>query len=157
MYHSFLLFHSLIRWVIFLLLVYLVPRAVLALLTKAKYHRVDRILSGVLLGFVHLQFILGLSLYFLFSPIIKMVFANSAVYLKQAQFRFWAIEHAFLMVCCVACVQMGFSFSKRVSQDQKKFRYMAIFFGVALVLIILGMPWPGLPYGRPFFPLTKLG
>jgi hypothetical protein len=38
---------------------------------------------------------------------------------------------------------------RRATDARQRHRIAAIFFGLALVIIFITIPWPGLPYARP--------
>ena len=61
--------------------------------------------------------------------------------------RFFAVEHALIMVLAVVFAHLGSMYSKRASETKDKHRMAAIWYGLALVAILLGMPWM-----RPFLP-----
>jgi hypothetical protein len=65
-----------------------------------------------------------------------------AAAMKDAVMRFWVIEHLILMVLSIILITIGYSKSKRAATDEAKFKLLAIFFGIALVLILMGIPWP---------------
>jgi len=78
---------------------------------------------------------------------------NFAAAMKDSTLRFFAVEHVAGMVLAVAIAQIGYSISKRAATDRGKFsalsdsptRWPA-------VLILAGIPWPFMKYGRPLFP-----
>lgn len=53
--------------------------------------------------------------------------------------RYWSVEHIAMMILAVAAAQIGRSISKKASDDQVKFRFQTIFFGIALLLILVGL------------------
>ena len=69
--------------------------------------------------------------------------------MKDAFYRFFWVEHPVGMILAILCITLGFRFSKQ-SAYSKTFSY----FLVALILIMLSIPWPfrGEIIGRPLFP-----
>jgi uncharacterized membrane protein YphA (DoxX/SURF4 family) len=61
--------------------------------------------------------------------------------MKNADLRFYAVEHALMMLVAVALVHIGWSRSKKAATDKSKFSQALIFFGVAYVIIIALIPW----------------
>jgi hypothetical protein len=132
MYSATLLLHSWLRWVVVIL-------AVVAILRAAAGRR-DR--SALLFTIaLDVQLLAGILLYAALSPMTRAAMQNMGTAMHTATIRFWAVEHPFAMVLAVACAHIGRSRPKRA----------ALFFTIALVLLLVGMPWPGLPYGRPIF------
>lgn len=96
--------------------------------------------------FTHLQFVIGLVLYFT-SP--KVVFAASSM--KSDVLRFFLVEHILLMLIAVVLITIGYSRSKRALTDAKKFKSILIFYLIGLILILAGIPWPFQNYGTSWF------
>jgi hypothetical protein len=66
--------------------------------------------------------------------------------------RFFLLEHPLGMVAAIALAHVGGIRIKRATNDTQRHQTAAIFFGLALVLILLSIPWPGMPAGRPLWP-----
>jgi hypothetical protein len=98
-----------------------------------------------------LQALLGLLLYFGFSPFTREAIANLAVALSDPGLRFWAITHGATMVVALVAVRAGrvFAMGDRTTRARRNAR--CICFGIAVVAMIAGVPWPGLANGRPLF------
>jgi hypothetical protein len=61
--------------------------------------------------------------------------------------RFWTVEHLFSMLLAVALVHIG------VARARKGKGGVAVLYLLALLAILVGIPWPFLPYGRPLIPV----
>ena len=59
--------------------------------------------------------------------------------------RFFAVEHGFLMVLAIVMGTLGHVLSKRASDDASKHKRQVIFYGLCLLLILIGIPWPFRP------------
>ena len=68
----------------------------------------------------------------------------------RAQLRFWIVEHPLGMVVAIALTHIGRARIQRTPDRARKRRLLRSFFGLAIVLILASIPWPGLPYGRPW-------
>ena len=53
------------------------------------------------------------------------------------------------MIIGVALVHIGRVKIRKTTDASRKHRFAMIFFGVALVVIIISIPWPGMPVARP--------
>jgi hypothetical protein len=84
----------------------------------------------------HIQFVLGLVLYFL-SPFVKA--GDMAVAMKDDNLRYWTVEHIAMMLIAIALITVGYSKSKRILNDVSKHRTVAIFYTSALILIIVAI------------------
>jgi hypothetical protein len=71
----------------------------------------------------------------------------------NASQRFWTLEHVLLMIVALILIHVGRATSKRAEEARGKHKRAAIFFGLALLAILIAIPWPSLSYGRPLIPL----
>jgi hypothetical protein len=94
----------------------------------------------------------GLILYGLLSPITRTALADMGVAMRDASLRFYAVEHLVFMLAAVACVHIGQVRIRKATTDRARHRTAAVFFGVALLLMLLGIPWPFRAVGRPLLP-----
>jgi hypothetical protein len=133
--------HSGFRWLALLAAVVIVIKSVIGLIGNGKYQKLDNILAASFVGTMHLQFLLGLVLYFFLSPVTKAAFEDFGAAMKNADLRFWAVEHLFIMIIAIALAQVGRSTSKKATEDKSKFKKQLIFFGISLVLMLAGIPW----------------
>lgn len=95
---------------------------------------------------VHIQFLVGLILYFT-SP--KVVFSGSAM--KDDVLRYFLVEHNLIMLIAIVLITIGYSRSKRLTDDAKKYRSIRLFYILGLVLILIGIPWPWMNLGTGWF------
>lgn len=137
MYNFLLQFHSGLRWLILVALVIAVLKSIIGLFSGGKYGKFDNILAASYVGMMHLQFLTGLILYLFLSPMTS----NFTFNMSDPTIRFWSVEHLTVMLFAVAAAQIGRSISKKSDDAQVKFRFQAIFFGISLVLILVGIPW----------------
>ena len=138
--------HSGLRWMVLLVLLAAVAHAFLKWRNGASMGQSDRRLNLFALVALHLQFVLGLLLYFISE---REVF--SAESMKVAVNRFFLVEHPSLMILAVLLVTVGYSRAKRSASDVLAFRRAFWFFLVGLALLLLGIPWPMQGYGTGWF------
>jgi hypothetical protein len=94
------------------------------------------------------QLLLGLLLYLVVSPNMQAIRADFGTAMKDPVARFWAVEHLTTMLAAVVVVHIGRVLARKASGDAKRAR-MLVAFGVATILMIVAIPWPGLRAGRP--------
>jgi formate/nitrite transporter FocA (FNT family) len=63
--------------------------------------------------------------------------------------RFFTVEHLAGMIIGIALVHIGRVKIRKTTDVSRKHRLAMIFFGIALVMIIISIPWPGMPVARP--------
>jgi hypothetical protein len=98
-----------------------------------------------------LQMLLGLLLYLAVSPNMRPILENFGASMKDPALRFWAVEHVTSMFGAVILAHVGRVLARKAKTDQSKRARLLACFGLATILILLGMPWPGRPGGRPLF------
>jgi len=103
-------------------------------------------------GSIDLQFSLGLVLYCFLSPFSSAFLADLARAIKEPTLRFFGLEHVFVMLPAVALAHIARVRSKRRAGVPRQ-RLVWILTAVALLLILVGVPWPFLRYGRPLLRL----
>jgi hypothetical protein len=112
----------------------IVLKSLIGLFGGGSYTKFDKILGSATVGIMDVQLILGVVLYFFYSPYITFNMSNPTE-------RFWSVEHLLLMVLAIAAAHVGKVIAKKSDDAPVKFRFQAIFFTIALVLMIVGIPW----------------
>jgi len=149
MYTTALFVHSWLRWVVLILGLIAAGRALTA--GRRQWTRIDHQV-GVLFGITFdIQMLIGLILYFLLSPFTREALQDVGAAMKNSGLRFWAVEHPFGMVVALALVHIGNARIRKTYDDRRKHRLAAIFFTLALLIMLVTIPWPGLGNGRPLF------
>lgn len=143
MYTIFLFTHSWLRWIVLILGIIVILQSLMGWLGNKTYTPGNRKLAASFLGTMHLQLILGCILYFFLSPIGIKAFQNleTSEVMKTEAIRYFAVEHISVMIIALIIAQVGFSMAKRAATDKKKFARSAIFFIIAMALILSRIPW----------------
>jgi hypothetical protein len=97
------------------------------------------------------QFAIGLLLYVWLSPFIRDAWADMAATMRNAPLRFFAVEHTTGMLIGVALAHIGKIRIGKAAGATQKHKLAVIFFILSMVVILLSIPWPGMPGGRPLF------
>lgn len=133
--------HSLLRWVVLFMAVIVTMKSLMGIFGNPKYGKIDNVFAASYVGFMHLQFLIGLVLYAFLSPITGAAFDDFGGAMKNPEMRFWAIEHITIMLLAIILAQIGRTRSKKASDPARKFKLQAIFFGISFILMLLGIPW----------------
>ena len=147
MYTLVLVIHSWIRWVA---LATGIGATVLAM--RGSGPSGDSKLERFGMAFVSLldlQLLLGLLLYLVLSPNMVEIRANFGAAMKDPVARFWAVEHLTAMLAAVILAHVGRLLARKAKTPDALRSRLLVCFGLATVLMIVGMPWPGRPGGRP--------
>jgi hypothetical protein len=130
-----------------ILAIVVVVRAFLGWFGSREWGERDRKLGSFFGISMDIQLLLGLLLYFVFSPLIRSALTNFGAAMGSPDVRFFAIEHATSMFLAVIFAHLGSVLSRRAEGSQAQFKRAAIFYTLALILILTAMPWM-----RPLFP-----
>ena len=141
MYTGLLHTHNMFRWLVLIVIVLAVVFAFIGWINKRDWNKKDNITGLILTIFMDIQFLVGIILYAFVSPITKAAFSDFGAAMKNADLRFYAVEHILMMVIALVLVHIGRSKSKKTVAPWKKHRVAAIFYGIALVLILAAIPW----------------
>lgn len=154
MYSTLLFFHSAFRWLVLVSLLYAIYRGLTGWLGQKPYTKSDNSVRHITATVAHIQLMIGYTLYFN-SPIISYFRANYSQARQPFEFLFFGLIHIVLMTVAVIFLTIGSAASKRRETDFGKFKTMAIWYILALLIIFIAIPWPfsplaNRPYFRPF-------
>ncbi len=128
--YSFLVhLHSGMRHIALLLLLIASLVAFFGIFGKKNYTEGNRKLNLFTLIAIHLQLVIGLILYFV-SPNVNFKQMGDAV------FRYWNVEHISGMLIAIILVTVGYSKAKKAANSLGKYRTIATFYTLALLIIL---------------------
>ena len=133
MYNTIVIIHSLVRWLILLFGIWAVIRALMGVSGRSPYGASDAKAGLFFMIFLDIQMLLGIILLFI-SPYVSFDMGTT---MKTPGLRFFTVEHTLMAIIAIAFVHIGRSRIKKLGDDAKKHRTALIFFGVALLLILL--------------------
>jgi chromate transport protein ChrA len=132
-------FHSLLRYGVLLAVAVAGVAALRGYLTKGPIIVWERAAAIVAMVLCHVQLVLGLALYMMrWNKLHK----NFAAEPNSPIFRFWKFEHIGTMIVAIVLVTLGRMLSKRARTEQGKQLRVAVFYLIALVLMLWATPWP---------------
>jgi len=131
-YSFFLHLHSGFRYIVLLLVLLAIVRSWTGWLGKKLYSEGNRKLNLFAMISAHTQLLIGIVLYFL-SPFVQ--FGSQTM--KDATTRYWTVEHLTGMIIALILITIGHAKSKRASAAELKHKSIAIFYTLALVIIVV--------------------
>jgi undecaprenyl pyrophosphate phosphatase UppP len=131
--------HSGLRWVVLILVLATIFKAFSGMSGNKTFTAGDKKLALFALMSVHIQLVLGLILYVILITADGFDFGAS---MKDPLMRFFSVEHILGMIVAIALITVGYSKSKRASSDKAKFKSLAVFFTIGLIIILAMIPWP---------------
>lgn len=151
LYTIMLVLHSLLRWFVLISLIYTAYRAYKGWFSKSLYTVQDLKVTRATVIIAHIQLLVGLILY-ASSPLIHNLISNFGEAVQQSSIRFYGMEHSILMIIAIVLITIGSAKSKKEAEDIRKFKTVAIWFTIALLIILVSIPWPFSPLdARPWF------
>ena len=151
MYVLLLTMHSLFRWAVLAGLLLGLFRAYRGWLGSHPFTPFDDTVRHTSATVAHVQLLLGYVLYFV-SPLVASFHVRDPAHAPGTLF--FGFQHMLAMTLSIVVLTIGSSLAKRQATDPAKFRTMALWFTVALLLIFLAIPWPFFPWAqRPYFRL----
>ena len=151
LYDPLLVSHSWIRWVVVLTGLIAVVRGVAGWTGRRPWVAADGRAGLWFTVSLDVQVLLGLLLYFAFSPLTAAAMDDFGGAMRNSVMRFWAVEHAFGGIAALALAHVGRVRIRKTSDTMRRHRLAAIFFGLALIIVLVSIPWPGTPYARELF------
>ena len=142
MYSTLLGLHSGLRYLVLFLLAVSLLLAIVGLFGKKPYTQTNRKLNLFAMISTHIQFLVGLILYF-FSPLVN--YSNMGQAMKETMTRYWTVEHSVMMLFAIVLITLGHSRSKKAADDFNKHRSIALYYGLAVLVIVVAIYQSGRP------------
>ncbi|MEZ4787913.1 hypothetical protein [Flavobacterium haoranii] len=127
--------HSIFAYIVLALLFFASLNAITGLTGKRLFKDKDLRLSLFALIVSHLQLLLGLILYFV-SPKGVALLGN-----MEKSARLTSLEHPLINVIALVLITMGWSKHKKEESNNGKFKKIAVFYTIGLILILSRIPW----------------
>ena len=143
--------HSALRYLILIALVVTIINAFLKMKGKKPFLALDNKLSLVTFILAHIQLLLGLALYFIGNKGMSLFSIGMGEVMKTSALRFFAVEHIFGMLIAIILITMGRIKSKKLESDVAKHKTTFIYYLIALLIIIISIPWPFRGFGQAWF------
>jgi hypothetical protein len=123
--------HSGFRYVLLLLVLFAIIQSLVGWLGNRPYSDGNRKINMFAMISADIQLLLGIVLYFL-SPLVQF---NSGT-MKNDTTRYFTVEHWVMMLIAIALIHVGYSKSKKAVLPEKKHKSIAIFYIIAILVII---------------------
>jgi uncharacterized membrane protein len=129
-------FHSGWAYLALLLLAFAVINSFLGMSSKKEFTAKDRKIALFGLIGTHVQLLVGFILYFV-SPLGLDSFGQ----MKDSALRLTSLEHPLINIIAVVLITIGWSKHKKTEDSTAKFKSIAVFYGLGLLLILSRIPW----------------
>ena len=141
MYNVVKVIHSYWAYLVFVLLVLAAFNALIKFFGKKEFHAVDFRISLFTLIVTHIQVLIGIVLFFASNYISIISDIGMGEVMKNETLRSNIIEHPFAMILAVVFITKGYSKHKKKLTSNSKFKMLATFYPIALLLVLAKIPW----------------
>ena len=151
-YNGLLHLHSLLRWVILILLVIAIVKSYTGMTAGKPFSAGDKKVGLFLMISAHTTLLVGLYLWF-FGPwgVASIGNLGFGAVMKDRVLRYYAVEHTTGMLIAIVLITIGRGVAKKRIPDAVKYKRTFWFFLIALVIILATAPWPfRAGIGRPW-------
>lgn len=144
MYNTLRNLHSYWAYFVLLMIVIAVINAFIGLSSNKEYTAKAFRIALFSLIVSHMQLIIGLILYFV-SPMFDLWGSLGGGVMKDSIARLQLVEHPLVNIIAIVLITIGFSKHKKKADSKAKYKTIAIFYTIALVLLISRIPWDNWP------------
>lgn len=136
--------HSILRWVILLLLVISIIQSLIGWIRRRTLRDSDTKLWLFTMISAHTTLLVGLILLFFGRyGILSNGLPEGVHLMKDSFYRFFWVEHPVAMVIATLLITLGRGVVKKQITDPLKYKKAFWFFLAALIIILATIPWPG--------------
>ena len=141
MYDIIKFIHTYWAYLVLIILVISTLNALIKFFGSKPFGPFDFRVSLFTLIVAHIQLLIGIVLFFV-SPYFSYL-TNTGIgnVMKDTALRSNIVEHPLTMIIAVIFITMGYSKHKKKLTSKAKFKSLAIFYTLALVLVLAKIPW----------------
>ena len=140
MYDIVKMLHSYWAYLVLFILLLGVLNAIFGLIGKKEYDAKAFRISLFGLIVCHIQLLIGIVLYFV-SPRFNHWSELGGKVMSDSVYRLYLVEHPLVNILAVVLITIGYSKQKKKLTSTSKFKTIAIFYLIALVLFLSRIPW----------------
>ena len=128
--------HSIFAYIVLAVLFFAAVNAISGLVSKRFFAAKDLRISLFAMILSHMQLLIGFILYFV-SPLGFDALGN----MGDKALRLTSLEHPLINIIALAVITIGWSKHKKEESHNGKYKKIAIFYTIGLVLILSRLPW----------------
>ena len=131
--------HSYLAYAALALLVLASINAILGLTSKKLFTDKDLRISLFTMIICHIQLLVGLIVFFVSEKGFQAFAIEGAM--KNSDLRLTMLEHPLINIIALVLITIGWSKHKKEESNNGKFKKIAVFYTLGLVLILSRLPW----------------
>ncbi len=147
MYPYVLGLHNIVRWIALIAGIWAVFLAWRGWLGRRQWTATEARATRAFVGVLDVQFVLGLLLFAVFSPLTRQAFRDMGAAMRDAPVRYFLVEHPLIMLIAIAAAHIGAVQVRRAANDAERFQKASILLGLSLAALAGFIPW-----ARPMVP-----
>jgi len=128
--------HSIFAYIVLAVLFFAAVNAISGLISKRFFTAKDLRISLFAMILSHMQLLVGFILYFV-SPL----GLDSLGQMKDSAVRLTSLEHPLINIIALVLITIGWSKHKKEESHNGKYKKIAVFYTIGLVLILSRLPW----------------
>ena len=135
------LLHSYWAYLVLLLLLLTVYRALYGVISKKEYTPKMFQVALFTLIVTHIQLLIALLLYFTSNRLFVWFDLGILDVMRTPIHRLYLVEHPVVNILAVVLITRGYSRHKKKRLSNPKYKTLAVHYTIALILILLRIPW----------------
>lgn len=141
MYEIVKMLHSYWAYLVLIILIVATLNALIKLFSGKEFTAKDLRVTLFTLIVSHIQLVLGMILYFISDYLNLVSEMGMGEVMKNSDLRDKIIEHPLTMLIGIILITIGYSKHKKKETSKSKFKTIAIFYAIALILFLAKIPW----------------
>lgn len=141
MYSTIKILHSYWAYLVLVVLLLATINAIFKFLSKKEFDPIDFRINLFTLIVSHIQLLIGLILYFVSPRLSLFSELGMGEVMKDEVNRLYLVEHPLINIIAVVLITIGYSKHKKKLTSTPKFKIIALFYTIALILFLSRIPW----------------
>ncbi|MDU8884855.1 hypothetical protein RXV94_01700 [Yeosuana sp. MJ-SS3] len=141
MYSTIKILHSYWAYLVLLVLILATVNALYKFFAKKEFEAKDFRINLFTLIVSHIQLLIGLLLYFVSPRLSLFSELGMGEVMKDAVNRLYLVEHPVINILAVVLITIGYSKHKKKLTSKPKFKTIAVFYTLAVILFLSRIPW----------------
>ena len=140
MYETVQFIHSYWAYLVLFMLLIASFNAIIGFASNREYSATNFRLALFTLIVSHIQLLIGIVLYLTPGNLSRFDAGMSEV-MNSDTLRLYLVEHPLMMILAIVLITIGYSKHKKKLTSRPKFKMLAIFYGLAFVVVLTRIPW----------------
>jgi len=140
MYETIQFIHSYWAYLVLFMLLIASFNGIIGFAANKEYSATNFRLALFTLIVSHIQLLIGIVLYLTPGNLSRFDAGMSEV-MNSDTLRLYLVEHPLMMILAIVLITIGYSKHKKKLTSRPKFKMLAIFYGLAFVVVLTRIPW----------------